>query len=336
MSRRHVTSHDVARRAGVSQSAVSRAFRPGAPVSDALRERVVRAAAELGYTPNAFARGLLHRRTGLIGLAVEDASRPLQSALLDRVLTGLEGLGLAPVLVAARDAAALTSGLARVERYRPDAILVCGPTLPPALGTRLREDGVPVVLLNRYPAEAGTTAVARTDNRAGGEAMARHLLSLGHRRFAVIGGPPGAPAARDRAAGFAAALRGEGLDRPPSRPGGYTPEGGAAAAAALVALRPRPTALFCCNDAMALGALSALRAAGLRVPEDVSVAGFDGIAAGPWSAPPLTTMEQDLPALVAAALDLLLPRLADPDLPPDTRLVPPALRERGSAAALTT
>jgi DNA-binding LacI/PurR family transcriptional regulator len=336
MSRRHVTSHNVARRAGVSQSVVSRAFRPGAPISEALREKVLRAADELGYTPNAFARGLLHRRTGLVGLAVEDASHPLQAVLLDRLLTGLESLSLAPILVAAHDAAALSAGLARVEAYRPDGILVCGPTLPPALGTRLREDGVPVVLLNRYPAEPGTTAVALTDNRAGGEAMACHLLALGHRHVAIIGGPPGAPAAADRAAGFGAAVRRAGLGSPPEHPGHYSPEGGAAAAAALILLRPRPTALLCCNDLMALGALSALRAAGLRVPEDVSVAGFDGIAAGAWSAPPLTTMQQDLPALVVAALDLLVARLADPDLPPETRLVAPLLRERGSTAALTT
>jgi LacI family transcriptional regulator len=336
MSRRHVTSHDVARSAGVSQSVVSRAFRPGAPISEALRERVLQAAGELGYTPNAFARGLLRRRTGLIGLAVEDTSHPLQAALLDRVLAGLEGQGLAPVLVAARDAAALSAGLARVEAYRPDAILVCGPTLPPALGTRLREDGIPVVLLNRYPAEPGTTAVALTGNHGGGEVMARHLLALGHRNFAVIGGPPGAPAASDRAAGFAAALRREGLGDPPSRPGDYSPEGGATAMASLISARPRPTAVFCCNDLMALGALSALRAAGLRVPEDISVAGFDGIASGTWSTPPLTTMEQDLPALATAALELLIARLSDPDLPPEARLIAPQLVVRASTAALTT
>jgi DNA-binding LacI/PurR family transcriptional regulator len=303
MKRRHVTSLHVAAAAGVSQSAVSRAFRDGASISGELRERVHAAARRLGYTPNAFASGLLTRSSGLVGVVMGDVANPVQAALLAALLPRLAAAGRPPLLASAADAPGLRAALDQLERYRPDAVLICAPTLPPALGARLARDGVPLVLVNRYPQRPGP-AVARTDNLAGGAEMARHLLGRGLRRVAVIGGPAEAPASRDRLAGFASVL-------PPiaTTTGDYSQASGAAAIRRL--LRRAPQAVFCANDLMALGAMDA-------APANLPFFGFDGIPAGALARYRLTTMAQDADALAEAALALL-------DRPGEQRLIPARL-----------
>ncbi|MCA3419082.1 MAG: LacI family DNA-binding transcriptional regulator [Roseomonas sp.] len=306
MKRRNVTSLHVAAAAGVSQSAVSRAFRDGASISADMRERVHAAARRLGYTPNAFASGLLTRSSGLVGLVMGDVSNPVQSALLAALLPRLAAAGRPPLLASAADAAGLRRALDRLERYRPDAVLICAPTLPPALGARLARDGVPLVLVNRYPLRPGP-AVARTDNLAGGAEMARHLQSRGLRRVAVIGGPAEAPASRERLAGFASVLRPVA-----AATGDYSLASGALALRRL--LRHAPDAVFCANDLMALGAMDA-------APAGLPVFGFDGIPEGALAKYRLTTMAQDIEGLAEAALSLL-------DQPGEQRLVPARLLVR--------
>jgi DNA-binding LacI/PurR family transcriptional regulator len=313
MKGRRVTSVHVAATAGVSQSAVSRAFREGASISPELRERVHAAARRLGYTPNAFASGLLTRSSGLIGVIMGDVANPVQAALLAALLPLLAGRGRPPLLASAGDAPGLRQALDLLERYRPDGVLVCAPTLPPAIGARLARDGVPVVLVNRYPRRPGP-AVARTDNLGGGAEIARHLRAGGARRVAVVAGPEDAPASRDRVAGFASVLRPVAVAH-----GDYTEAGGAAALATL--LLHGPEAVFCANDLMALGALDA-------APAGLAVAGFDGIPAAALPRYALTTMEQDMGALAAAAVELL-------DRPGEQRLIPARLAVRRSSSLTT-
>ena len=303
MKRRDVTSLHVAAAAGVSQSAVSRAFRDGASISAQLRERVHAVARRLGYTPNAFASGLLTRSSGLVGLVMGDVANPVQAALLAALLPRLAAAGRPPLLASATDAPSLRLALDKLERYRPDAVLICAPTLPPALGARLARDGVPLVLVNRYPLRPGP-AVARTDNLAGGAEMARHLRAAGLRRVAVIGGPADAPASRDRLAGFAAVLRPVAAEV-----GNYGLASGAAALRGL--LHHAPDAVFCANDLMALGAMDA-------APAGLPVFGFDGIPDGALARYRLTTMAQDADGLAEAALALL-------DRPGEQRLIPARL-----------
>jgi len=307
MKRRHVTSLHVAAAAGVSQSAVSRAFREGSSISAELRERVHAAARRLGYTPNAFASGLLTRSSGLVGLVMGDVANPVQAALLAALLPRLAAAGRPPLLASAVDAPSLRVALDGLERYRPDAVLICAPTLPPALGARLARDGVPLVLVNRYPLRPGP-AVARTDNLAGGAEMARHLRAGGLKRVAVIGGPADAPASRDRLGGFASVLRPIA-----TAVGDYGPASGAAAMRGL--LRHAPDAVFCANDQMALGAMDA-------APASLPVFGFDGIPDGALARYRLTTMAQDADGLAEAALALL-------DRPGERRLIPARLVVRG-------
>ena len=299
MKRRDVTSLHVAAAAGVSQSAVSRAFRDGASISAQLRERVHAVARRLGYTPNAFASGLLTRSSGLVGLVMGDVANPVQAALLAALLPRLAAAGRPPLLASATDAPSLRLALDKLERYRPDAVLICAPTLPPALGARLARDGVPLVLVNRYPLRPGP-AVARTDNLAGGAEMARHLRAAGLRRVAVIGGPADAPASRDRLAGFAAVLRPVAAEV-----GNYGLASGAAALRGLP--HHAPDAVFCANDLMALGAMDA-------APAGLPVFGFDGIPDGALARYRLTTMAQDADGLAEAALALL-------DRPGEQRLI---------------
>jgi DNA-binding LacI/PurR family transcriptional regulator len=335
MSRRLITSLDVARAAGVSQSAVSRAFREGASISPGLRQRVAEAAKRLGYTPNAFARGLNTRETGLIGVVMESLVNPVQSALLDALLAALEGTGWRPLLTGAADHASLVAALAGMEAYRPEGVIVCAPTLPPALGARLHEDRVPVVVLNRYPGRGrrGRPACVRCDNRAGAAALARHLLGLGHRRIAILRGPPGAPAAEDRVDAFRAALAEAGVAPAAEVAGGYAYADGAGAAEALIqGGGPLPSAVFCANDLSALGAMDAARRLGLSVPGDLAVTGFDGIPAAGFAAYGLTTAEQDMPAMAQRAIGLVAARIAAPELPAETVLVPPRLVIRASTA----
>lgn len=334
MSRRNVTSNDVARAAGVSQSAVSRAFRTDAPISAGMRQHIRAVAARLGYTPNAFARGLLTGESGLIGVVVETLANPVQAALLQAVLEALAGSGRRPLLAPADDATSLPAALASLEAYRPDAVLLCAPTLPPELNARLREDGVPVVLVNRYPHPGQRPpgpACVRCDNREGAAEMARHLLQLGRRRIALLIGPPRAPAARDRVEAFRAVLTSERLQPIAEVMASYSYDDGLRAARELFgASGPRPDAVFCTNDLIALAAWDAAREAGVDVPGDVAITGFDGITQTEWAGYGLTTMVQDLPRMAEIAVELMAARIVDPGLEGETVLVPPVLRTRRS------
>jgi LacI family repressor for deo operon, udp, cdd, tsx, nupC, and nupG len=335
---------DVARRAGVSASTVSRSLRGSAKVSDRTRERVLRAAAELEYVPSPAASRLASGRTHAVGVIVPFATRWFFS----EVLTGVEGplreAGYDLLLYNVGDPAGRAWFFGTMPlRRRVDAVLAVASSLDPAEQKALRALGVPLAVVGA-PVD-GFTRVG-VDDRAGAVMAVRHLVLLGHRDIVMISGEPADPVGRAttaaRRAGFEAALAEAGIA---GRPDPVVPEpwgvtGGMRAMEQLLASRRLPTAIFAESDEMALGALQVLRRAGLAVPGRVSLIGFDDHAMAP--AGDLTTIAQPVRRQGELAARRLLAELAgDPagDVVLPTRLVvrgttgPPAAENGGSVFA---
>lgn len=326
MRRRWVTAAEVAEAAGVSRSAVSRAFTDGASVAPDTRARVMQAATRLGYAPSAVGRGLVAARTGLVGLVVAELTNPFYAALTAAVAEKLRAAGHAPLLLLAPAADRTDELLPSLAAWRVDGVIIASATLGSRMARLCAAARIPVVLLDRQ-GEArprGVREVA-SDNEAAGAAVARALLARGHRRPAFVAGIEDTATSRAREAGFLRGLAEGGVRLAGRAAGHYTRAGGAAAARDLLQRRARPDAIFCANDEMALGVLDAARMEfGLRVPEELSVAGFDDIAPAALEGYALTTMRQDVEGLAAAAVAAL------DEGAPARRLLPCTWVERGT------
>lgn len=323
-----VTSSDVARRAGVSRSAVSRTFTPGASVSPAVRERVLRAAEELGYSVNRMARALHGAPSDLVALVVSNLSEPFIATQLDALSAALMERGLHSLLLnaGARDMSAL---MTLVLEYRVRAVVVLSGAPPAEIVEQCRRGRQRMILVNRDGDDPAVDRVRTQDIEASRHA-AEHLLAGGRRRAVAIRSAARTPTRLRRAQGFLARMAEAGL---PAREWAQGPDDYAAGAAAARALLPgrEVDAAFCVTDRTALGFLNTARhELGLAVPDDVAVIGFDGIAEAGWPSHGLTTMAQSVPAFVEAVLTILdTPRReGEPGL---TLTVPVTLVRRTSA-----
>jgi DNA-binding LacI/PurR family transcriptional regulator len=312
-----VTSAEVARVAGVSRSAVSRAFTPGASVAPETRQRVLDAAATLGYRPNAIARSLNTRRSGIIGLLVTEVANPFYALLLEALGRALQARGLVPLLFVAPAADATDELLPRLLSYQVDGVVVASATLASHSAARCAAARTPVVLLDRRAGRgAGPQGVVGSDNAGGGQLVAEFFADAGHRRTAFLAGLEDTSTSQERERGFRRGLARRGLDPPLRAVGGFTYAGGRAAARALLAGPHRPEAVFCANDEMALGLMdTARRDFGLRIPQDLSVVGFDDTPWAALDAYALTTVAQDVPGLAEAAVAAVLALAERPDRP---------------------
>ena len=320
------TIADVAAAAGVHASTVSRALNPATRgmVTEAVAARVAEAADRLGWRPSALAAGLRTRRSRTVGILVPDLVNPVFPPIVRAAETQLAEAGYA-TLVANTDNDPAREALL-VERMA--AHLVDGLMLASAgKGSRAIElcarAGIPTVLINRRLAGSGLPAVVNDDRRGMGLAV-RHLLDLGHRRIAHLAGPPGISTATDRRTGFRAALRAAGLDpeeAPMAAAEAYTIEAGRRAMESLLA-GPRFTAVAVANDMLCLGAFDALTAAGLSVPGDVSVTGFNDMPFVDRIAPPLTTVRIQHAEMGRRGAELLLAALTEPASREDVVLEP--------------
>jgi LacI family transcriptional regulator len=330
-----VTIRDVAQRAGVSVATVSRVLNRSGVVREETRLRVEGAAAELRYTPNGAARSLITRRTSTFGVVLPD----LYGEFFSEVIRGMDPLarqsGYHLLLSSSHDDHREIEFALGAMRGRVDGLVVMSPNASAAaLAASLPAD-VPVVLLN-CDASGGPFPALNIDNFGGAREMVRHLATLGHRRIGMVRGGDANFDARERLRAYRAALAEAGLEGADGRweaPGDFTEAGGWRAARELAARDERPTAIFCANDSMAVGAMSALRAARLRVPDDVAVAGFDDIPIARYLSPPLTSVHVDVHRLGARAVEMLLEALADPGTPPVQELVPTRLVVRRSCGA---
>jgi LacI family transcriptional regulator len=319
-----VTSHDIAREAGVSQSTVSRALRGDPRVAPETSERVQAAARRLRYTPNAAARSLITDRTSTIAVIVAEIKNPFYPQLLDALHDELSAAGYRTVLLDGRSGDGEgEEPVPGIRRGAVDGVVCVALSLDSRLPAQLAAGGMPVVLLNRT-IDDPLPDRAVSDNAAGGRLVAEELLALGHRRIGTVAGPQQASTGRDRLRGFADGLAraGRPLDERLLRTSDFTHAGGRDAALDLLDREPgeRPTAVFCGNDVIAFGVLDAARRLGLSVPGELSVVGFDDIEMAGWEVLGLTTVRQPLEPMATAAARLLLERIEQPDLPTRERV----------------
>ncbi|WP_159998691.1 LacI family DNA-binding transcriptional regulator [Roseomonas sp. 18066] len=332
-----ITIKDLARELGMSVATVARAFHEGAAIAAETRALVLKRAAALGYQPNALARGMITRRTRIVGVVASDLHNPFYPDVLARLSEALQQAGCNMMLVTGGggtgggEAAALRLLLS----YRPECVLILATTLSSAGAEACAAAGTPLLYLNRFPGAAAAAIVC--DNAEGAAALTRHLLDQGARRPAFIGGLADSSTQSERRAGFLAVCAERGILPREHPAGAFSYEAGHAAALALLQGGQPPDALLCASDILAIGALEAARhVLGLRVPGDLLVAGFDDIPPAAWPSHDLTTWRQPLDAMLAAALDWLAPVLAGIAPPPPglTRL-PGRLVARGSTATTT-
>ena len=328
---RRMTSIDVARLANVSQSAVSRTFSENGKVSAETRAKVLAAARALGYMPNVIARSLITQRTNIIGMVMADITNPFYPTVLEKFTQRLREMGQQVLLITVPSGQGTDDVLSPLLQYQVDAVIMTSATLSSEMARTLAQQGRPVILFNRYVPNAGVSAVC-CDNVEGGRLVANLLLDGGHKRVAYIAGKRDTSTNIDREKGFTDRLRERGVTEWLREPGEYTYESGYEATCRLLRCATPPTAIFCANDIMALGALDAARSAcGMRVPDDVSIVGFDDIPTASWPAYNLTTIRQPVNRMITATLDLLKERLDNPNAEPVLKLLPGVLVARGSA-----
>jgi DNA-binding LacI/PurR family transcriptional regulator len=331
----NVTSFDVARLAQVSQSAVSRTFTPGASVSDATRQRVLDAAGKLGYRPNAHARSLITKRSRIIGLVLSYLENLFYPVALQQLAERLQRDGYHVLLFVNQNPNA-DDLVAEILQYHVDGIVLAATTLSSALARSCADAQIPVVLFNRVMASGGGGAVSsvRSDNVAGGRALADFLVAGGHRRVAFIAGNEESSTNLERERGFREGLAAAGLHIWARGTGNYDfAQARRAALEVFGGPGQRPDAVFVASDHMAFAVIDALRQElGLRVPEDVSVVGFDNVPQADWGAYRLTTFEQPVAPMIEATVALLQEHLHG-DGPVQARnvVVPGSLVVRGSA-----
>ncbi len=326
-----VTSLDVARLAGVSQSAVSRALTPGASISDAMKRRVIEATESLGYTPNVFARSLITRRSDTIGVVMGEVTSAFYAEVLDRLGRSLQERGQRVLFASAPPNAGPDQAVQDLLHYQVAGIVITSATLSRDMAARCAAAKAPVILLNRKP-PPGEASSVRCDSVSGGVLAGEMLARAGHRRFAFIGGLPGAFSSKERERGFVRALAMHGKTLGMRADGGFTYQGGFAAARDLLGGRARPDAIFCGSDEMALGVVDAARhVLGLRIPEDLSVIGFDDIPTAAWEGYRLTTIRQPVERMVQRTLEILFKHIEHPDAKRVVQQIPGELVVRGSA-----
>lgn len=331
-SKKFASSTDVARLAGVSQSQVSRTFQKNGSVSDQTRAKVLAAAAELGYRPSAIPRIMLTHRSHLVAVAVGGLSNPFNAAALEALTTRLQGGGWQVLLVPVESGHSIDSAIASLASYRVDAVISALAVLSRDAADELARIGIPVITFNTLQSNDWVTSVS-SDNAAAGRAVADLFVARGARRCGFIAGPPDSPASIERWTGFRDRLVDLGAPPPLRLAGGdFTYEAGRRAVLAANTERGFPDAVFGANDLIALGAMDALRRTrGRAVPEEVIVAGCDDIPSASWDGYDLTSMAQDIPAMVDAAMAILSAATASPaEAHPARVVIPTRLVERGS------
>ncbi|WP_030165915.1 LacI family DNA-binding transcriptional regulator [Streptomyces sp. NRRL S-813] len=326
------TIRDVAARAGVSKSLVSLVLRGSESVRPEKRRAVLAAIEELGYRPNAAARSLSERRTRTVGVLLNDLRNPWFVELLDGLNARLHDSGLHVLLADGRLNRRLGQDLTRTfTELRVDGVVAVGTLQDPA-ALRTAADRVPTVVAGtREPELPGVDVIAGDDER-GARLATEHLIGLGHRRIAHIAGRGAVGELRRR--GFEAAMREHGLaDTAVVEQGDLTEEGGYRATVRLLSRRQRPTAVFAVNDMTCVGALSAAEESGLRVPGDLSLAGYDNTYLSRLRHLWLTTVDNASHDVGRLAAQRLLDRIEDPGRPRTVDLTVPVLEVRGTTAA---
>jgi DNA-binding LacI/PurR family transcriptional regulator len=326
---RFVSAEQVAQLAGVSRSAVSRTFTPGASVAPATREKVLRAAEELGYHVNDLARGVLANQSRLVGIVATKPEVGFRAHLAAALAKSLIQRGSIPILInTGQTKDELLAAQKMLIGHRAEAIIILSGSPPAAFFDLAHRNGQPLVVIGR--SEPGADHV-RAGNSEASRKAATVFSQNGRRRLAVAGSLSGTPSIIERETAFMAAAGALGTEVSIARGADSDYEGGVAVARRLFSADERPDAVFCANDLIAFGLMDVVRSEmGLRIPEDVAVIGFDDVPEAAWHSYRLTTFRQDPEIMAQRAIALVERRLADPDLPPAYERVIPTLVFRQS------
>jgi LacI family transcriptional regulator len=326
------TIREVAQRAGVSYATVSHVINKTRFVSDETRSRVLSAMSELNYRPNTLARSLRIGETKTIGLILPDSANPFFAEIARSIEDRAFRLGYSVILCnTERDTNRETLYVDVLSKRQVDGIIfVATGDQADSLNFLINQD-MPVVLIDRDLANIEVDAVL-TDNQRGGYLATRHLIQRGHRRIACIAGPSHITPSAERVTGYLQALAEAGIpyDEALVVDGDYHPASGQQVTAALLAMDFPPTAIFALNDLMAIGALRAATEAGLRVPEDLAVIGYDDIEFACFTNPPLSTIAQPKDEVGSQATEILVKRISEKDGEKHRLVLPPRLIIRGS------
>ena len=326
-----VTSSEVARRAGVSQSAVSRTFTPGASISPKTREKVMAAAQELGYRPNAIARSLITNRSRIIAVVMAYLENLFYPDVLEELgrLLGKENYRL--LLFTGHMDRDSDPVFDQLMQYRVDGIILASTTLSSHLSEECATAGIPVVLFNRTTERDAVSSVT-TRNREGGRRIAEFLLAGEHKRFGYISGVESSSTNRDRFAGYAEALAEAGHTDIAVGVGNYDRAEAEAAARKLLSGPDRPDALFVANDHMAVAVMDVARYEfGLSIPDDLSIVGYDDVGPARWTSYGITTMSQPLKRMVEATVNILMGQISSGEIEAEHRILSGELIVRTSA-----
>jgi DNA-binding LacI/PurR family transcriptional regulator len=330
------TIQDVARAAGVAASTVSRYLNGQLRVSPATEAKVLEAVSELGYVPNAAARNLVRRRSGVIGFVVPEISNPYFGAIADYVVEEVERHGRLVLLCSHRSQSVKqASYIDLLASGAIDGMLYLGSFRSNDRLAVAIADGLPVVVVDEPIAGLPPVHTVVMDDYAGGYQATSYLVALGHRRIAFVSGPAELGSVQERYRGYCDALGKAGIDSngQVNMAGQFTEQFGMSALPHLLSQAEAPTAAFVASDYIALGLISAAQNHGIRVPEDLSVVGFDDISFSQYMQPRLTTVRSSVERLAHVGVELLFERLADPDAPARTEVLPVELVIRESAVA---
>ncbi|WP_035971082.1 LacI family DNA-binding transcriptional regulator [Bradyrhizobium sp. WSM3983] len=335
VKRKYASSIDVARLAGVSQSAVSRTFTPGASVSAKTKRKVLAAAAELGYQPSIIPRIMLTHRSALVAIVIGGMYNPYYTDIVDRFAKKIQEAGSSVILFSVDHGEYIDEIVPQISAYRVDGIITALSIVSQEAAEACAKMQIPVVLFNGRIRNAWVSSVC-CDNVGGGREIADLFIRHGCRKFAFIGGTKGNLANDDRLAGYMGRLAEDGISNVRFGYGDFRYEGGQRIAREFFSSRERPDAIFCANDLMGIAAIEVARHEfRLRVPEDVQIAGFDDIPAAQWPSHSLTTIQQDAPKMVDEAWRMLDAMIeGSPEARGSLRTVASQLVERNSTACI--
>ena len=305
-----VTSLDVAKKIGVSQSAVSRVFTPGASVSNEMEGRVLKAANELGYRPNMLARSLNTGKSRIIGLVVSYLDNQFYPNVLESLSSKLQESGYhILIFIASNGTKNLDQVLNEILDYQVDGIIMASVELSSVISKKIDSAGIPVILLNRSLDNMRFSSVT-SNNYNGGKQIANFLIKGGHRKISHIAGNEKASTQRDRETGFIDGLKETGVDLFSREVGNFVLDEASSATRKMFSSKNSPDAVFVANDHMAFAVMDVLRIElGLKIPEDVSIVGYDDVKISSWPSYDLTTVRQPINNMVDRTISLLISQL---------------------------
>jgi DNA-binding LacI/PurR family transcriptional regulator len=302
---RKPSAHDVARLAGVSQAAVSRAYTKGASIAKETRDNILRIGKSVGYHPNPHARSLIKGETGIVGTVIGNPQNAVFMAALGALSKGLSKAGKHLIVATAEGSPTADAQVTELLNYRVDALLIMATRISSKLSRQCRAEGVPVISLNRGLREELPNLTS--NDREGARQIAAHLIEQGYSRFGVIAGDPGSAVSEERVSAFTAYMEGRGIGAPVREVGYFRRHETMQAMRALLSQKVRPDAIFCATDYMAFAAIEVARYEfGLDIGPDIGIAGFDDIRESAWPSFDLTTFSLPIVPMINKALEVLL------------------------------